>query len=331
MKINFVGIDVSARKLDVAVSDEKQKSINFVVENNEAGFQQLIRKITKGGDQTRVVMEATGIYSLPLAVALHDTERCQVMVANPRQTSNFAKVRMARNKNDSCDARVLLAYAQTMPFLPWQRPDDTVLELQNITRRIFHMKEEIGCEKQRLGGMKFRRQTKCVVNDIEVNIRHLERRVGHLLNSALAIIKSNKVLHELFLLLISVVGIAEQSGACLLAELMTLPKGLSAPQWVAHAGLDPREYSSGSSVHRPTRISKAGNRYLRAALFMPAFTARQFCPSVKTYTEKLKGRGKKPLQAIIAVMRKLLHCIWGMFKHQQPFDGDKFYRIRTAS
>ncbi|OQW94983.1 MAG: hypothetical protein BWK79_03950 [Beggiatoa sp. IS2] len=45
---------------------------------------------------------------------------------------------------------------------------------------------------------------------------------------------------------------------------------MTARQWVAHAGLDPREYTSGSRVNKKPRLSKVGNRYLRCALFMPA-------------------------------------------------------------
>ncbi|MBX9811988.1 MAG: hypothetical protein K2Y16_10310 [Burkholderiales bacterium] len=37
--------------------------------------------------------------------------------------------------------------------------------------------------------------------------------------------------------------------------------------------------------------------------------------------------GKKPLQAVCAVMRKLLHAIHGMLKHNQPFDNTRFYAI----
>ena len=31
--------------------------------------------------------------------------------------------------------------------------------------------------------------------------------------------------------------------------------------------------------------------------------------------------------ALVAVMRKLLHAIFGMFKHQTAFDGSKVYRL----
>ncbi len=43
-------------------------------------------------------------------------------------------------------------------------------------------------------------------------------------------------------------------------------------------------------------ISKLGNRYLRAALFMPALVACQRQPNVKAFYEKLIEREKKPLQ-----------------------------------
>ena len=127
--------------------------------------------------------------------------------------------------------------------------------------------------------------------------------------------------------LISTKGIGEASAMRLLAELLVLPDDLAAPHWVAHAGLDPRPYESGTSVHRPRRITKVGNRYLRAALYMPAVVAIRHEPNVKAFYNKLVAAGKKPMQAVVAVMRKLLHAIWGMLKHDQDFDGNKFFRL----
>jgi transposase len=98
-------------------------------------------------------------------------------------------------------------------------------------------------------------------------------------------------------------------------------------QWVAHAGLDPRHVQSGSSIHKPARISKAGNKYLRAALYMPALVAIQHEPNVAAFYDKLVARAKTKMQANIAVMRKLLHAIFGMLKNGANFDGEKFYAI----
>ncbi|MDB4699050.1 transposase [Candidatus Latescibacteria bacterium] len=74
-------------------------------------------------------------------------------------------------------------------------------------------------------------------------------------------------------------------------------------------------------------ITKAGNKYLRAALYMPALVAIRHQANIQAFYDKLIAAGKKPLQAILAVMRKLLHAIWGVWKYDQDFDGEKFYRI----
>ena len=68
---------------------------------------------------------------------------------------------------------------------------------------------------------------------------------------------------------------AAASAMRLMAELLVLPEDMRAPQWVAHAGLDPRPLDSGTSIHKTRRIIKVGNRYLRAALHMPALVAIQ--------------------------------------------------------
>lgn len=78
--------------------------------------------------------------------------------------------------------------------------------------------------------------------------------------------------------------------------------------------------------HRVVLASKVGNKHLRAVLYIPALVALQFQPNVKAFCQTLVREGKKKMQALVAVMRKLLRCLWGMFK-QQGFDGNKFYQL----
>ena len=58
---------------------------------------------------------------------------------------------------------------------------------------------------------------------------------------------------------------------------------------------------------------------------MPALVAVRHEPHVKAFFDKLVARGKKPIQAYVAVMRKLLHAIYGMFATETAFAGDKFH------
>jgi transposase len=92
------------------------------------------------------------------------------------------------------------------------------------------------------------------------------------------------------------------------------------PQLAAHAGLTPSERSSGSSVQGKTRLSCTGNSRLRKALYMPAVVSMRHNPLLKAFSEQLLDRGKAKMQAIGAVIRKLVHLAFGILKSQKPFD-----------
>jgi transposase len=113
----------------------------------------------------------------------------------------------------------------------------------------------------------------------------------------------------------------------MLAELLLLPEDRDVRQWVAYAGLDPREYSSGTSVHKYTRISKVGNRHLRCALYMPALVASRRELHLRGFYEHLLARGKRKRQALMAVARKLLHAVFEMFRSDPPYNGARVYPL----
>ncbi len=327
-QVNQVGVDVDSEALVCAMQRAEQRMPLTRFANSASGHQKFIRWATKGGRPARVCLEATGIYSFQFALALHDAKNVEVMVVNPRAIKDFARACMQRAKTDAVDAGGILEYLQRMPFTAWQSPAPEILQLQAINRRIVQLQTELTREKNRCHAAEFAGASgDAIANDIEVNIRHLERRIERMHDSGLQLVRGVPTLAIKLAHLVSTKGIGEASAMRILAELLVLPDDLAAPQWVAHAGLDPRPYESGTSVHRPRRITKVGNRYLRAALYMPALVAIQHEPNVKAFYNKLLTAGKKPMQAVVAVMRKLLHAIWGMLKHDQDLDGNKFFKL----
>jgi transposase len=263
---------------------------------------------------------------------LHHAKNVEVMVVNPRAIKDFGRACMQRAKTDAVDAGGILDYLERMPFTAWQPPAPEILELQAINRRIDQLHTELTREKNRRHAAGFAgASADAITHDIEVNIRHLERRIERMHDSGLQLVRGVPILTAKLAHLLSAKGIGETSAMRILAELLVLPDDLAAPQWVAHAGLDPRPYESGTSIHRPRRISKVGNRHLRAALYMPALVAIQHESNIKAFYDKLIAAGKKPMQAVVAVMRKLLHAIWGMLKHDQDFDGNKFFNIAAKN
>ena len=96
----------------------------------------------------------------------------------------------------------------------------------------------------------------------------------------------------------------------------------SSAEVVAYAGLNPRQYQSGTSVVRATRISKIGNAVLRAALYMPALSAMRYNPAIVALVTRLKSQGRlKPKQIVVAAMRKLLVLCFGVLKTRKPYDA----------
>jgi len=92
------------------------------------------------------------------------------------------------------------------------------------------------------------------------------------------------------------------------------------------ADLDPRQHPSGSSVSKKPHLSKAGNRYLWIALYMPALSAARHDSNVRAFYRHLTDtRGFKELQAVCAVMRKLLLAIHAMLRTNSPFDSRRFF------
>lgn len=316
-----IGIDVSSKKLDVAfIYNGKWLQSEFA--NTGKGHAAIICYLEKRTNKAMVCVEATGIYHLELCLALHHSVNIDVMVINPRVGKDFAKAMMQRSKSDTSDARMLAQYAERMKFVVWNPPKASVWELRAIARRMDTLSRQSVAEKNRLHSS----LSDLISSDIEVNIRHLRRRMSQLQKKALELIEADDELLQKFTLMTTITGIAELSAIRILGEILMLPEDMSVRQWVAHAGLDPRVYETGSSVKKRTRISKVGNSHLRHALYMPAQSASLYDEHVKIFREQLAQRGKTPMQGVIAVMRKRLHTIYGVLKNKTPYDSRMFYQ-----
>lgn len=182
MKANqLVGIDVSAKTLAVVIEGQRGNQRVAEVPNTAAGHRQLVRRLTKTGCSARVALEASGIYSLDLALALHRASDVEVMVVNPRAARDFAKAFLQRSKTDVLDAKVLLELVRRMPFVAWQPPRRPALELRALARRIAALTKMRSQEKNRLHATNHCAELPDAISrDIEVNLRHLERRIERL-------------------------------------------------------------------------------------------------------------------------------------------------------
>jgi transposase len=269
--MNHVGIDVGQKELVVVVSVNSKARPAKSFDNTATGHQAIIHHLAKLKGETRICLEATGVYHF----------------------------------------------------------DDENIALRALGRRIAALNKLKTQAKNQLHALTATQDTQdIVVSQTEELIEVLEKQIKAHRDSALALIRQHEVLARALLLITGIKGIADVSAIQLLAELMVLPSDMNAKQWVAFAGLDPRHNESGTSIAKKPRISKAGNKYIRHALYMPALVASCHEPNIKGYYRHLiENNGLKKLQALCAVMRKLLHAIHGMLKADKEFDGSRFYTM----
>jgi len=327
--MNTIGIDVGCKELVVVVMVNGKARQAKSFDNTPLGHQSIIQSLTKLKGESKVCTEATGVYHFDLAVALSRANDIEVMVINPKAAHNFAKALMTRSKTDAIDAENLAIYAERMPFEAWDRPADECIGLRATARRIAALSKQKTQTKNQLHALKSTVETPTlVIEQTEQLIDILDVQIKTLRDSAINIIHQNEGLEQAYTLITGIKGIAQATAIQILSELMILPKDMTARQWVAHAGLDPRIFDSGSSVSKKPRISKVGNKYIRQALYMPALVASRFEPNIKGYYHHLiDDNGLKKVQAVCAVMRKLLHAIHGMLRTNKEFDGTRFYTL----
>jgi len=134
------------------------------------------------------------------------------------------------------------------------------------------------------------------------------------------LIDQNPNLRQKKELLVSIPGIGKATIAVILSELDNLEKFNHVRELVAFIGLAPKETLSGSSIKGKPRLCKVGHVRLRKALYMPALVSIQCNPVMMASYNRLKGKGKNGKVIVCAIMRKLVHIIFGILKSGKKFD-----------
>lgn len=320
----FIGIDIGATTFEVVVRKNDKngavKSYKQTPKNHEKLADQLLKL-----NPACVVMEATGIYYLNLAVVLFNSG-LKVSVINPKSFNHFAKLKLTNSKTDGIDAALLAEYAQRMTPRLWAAPDPKYLSLRDIGRQINRLVGRRTEAKNNLHALRAKDTTYQPLIDDEIEgIEYLDFRIERMRNMALEIIKTDEALSRKLDNLTAAIGIGINSAIMIICELELLPSHLKSSQVSRFAGLDVSLTQSGTSINKPGRLSKAGNAYLRTALFMPALSAATNDPNAKAFYQSLVLRGKKKMQALCAVMRKMLTGIWACLQTNTPFDSSKLF------
>ena len=135
--MNCVGIDVSKGKSMIAVMRPLGEMVipPFEVEHTDAELSKLSRQLGDLDGETRVVMEATGNYHLPIASFLYDSG-FYVSVVNAMLVHGYGNNSLRRAKTDKKDAIKLANYGlDHWLAMPRYIPEDEVRLMLKTTYR----------------------------------------------------------------------------------------------------------------------------------------------------------------------------------------------------
>lgn len=311
-----LGIDIAKAKVDVAMTTDNRQYKSATFANDASGHAALVDWLHQQGvTALHACLEATGRYGEALAKHLKDAGY-QVSVVNPARIHAYGKSKLRRNKNDQLDAKLIADFCLTQQPESWTPPTDQRRTLQELTRELDALKEERLRKRNKLGAGLSSAQTK---RSLERQLDFLEQEIAQLEQEMADLIDQHPPFAEDVQLLTSIPGVGFLTAARFLAEV-DVTRFRHASQVAAYAGLVPREFSSGSSIHKRACLSKLGNRHLRNAFYMPALSAQRFNPLIQALAQRLAERGKAKMTIVGAIMRKLIHFAFGVLKTRSPFN-----------
>jgi transposase len=315
----FIGIDVSKATLDLCLKRESGKPLFQQFANDAAGHAKLLAWSRNQSTHAsrRFCLEATGAYGEAIAIHLHEAGE-YVSVINPTKIK-YSGPDGAANKTDKAAALKIAQFARLHEPDAWQPPAPEIRELVALVRHLDDLIAEQAKIKVRLTNpglvAPVKQSLKALLSTLAEQIKSIEAQIDRHIDNHPDLKQGRDLLD-------SIPGIAKTTAQRLLAEMPPADEQHSAQSAAAYAGLSPREHRSGTSVHRPTCISKAGNKHLRRALYMPALCAIIHNPRVRALAERMKAAGKPRMAIVAAAMRKLLMIAYGVLKSGQTFTAE---------
>jgi len=321
----WVGCDMAKATFWAAVSDLRQGVQGWTelpskcFENTPAGIDAFVAWLGEQGVDAQsvagVCLESTGRLSTRWAAGL-DERLGPVSIINPALPESYRKSLGIRDKNDRVDACVLALFAKATAPEPTVFRSPARQQLCELYRLREALDAQCKANEQRLAdgpSSSFVRAT------LTKTIRSLKRQVKQVEKAMDELVANDRELREDAARIETIVGVGRKTAWVILSEFGDL-RQYKRNELVALAGLFPKGTTSGTSVHKKARLAKGGGSRVRKALYMCAMSARQHNPHLRRFAQRLEANGKEPMEAIGAVMRKLLLIIRALIVSERDYD-----------
>jgi transposase len=324
-----VGLDISAKTIHACISsiDAVQKTTvksSCKIDNSKSGFKQLDGWIQKHYKQKEIplviVMEATGVYYENCALYLF-VNGYSVSVVLPNKAKKWMQGEGLKSKNDKIDAAGLSKMGAEKALELWKPAAEYYYQLRTLTRQHQSLQEHKTAINNQLHAEEHGMyQNKQVLKQLNQMIALIDKQIADLATAIEQHLASDEAVAKKVKNICKIKGLGVLTVAVIIAETNGFILFKNAPQVVSYAGYDVIENDSGTHKGK-TRISKKGNGRIRRALHMPALCAvtHKQKPFVDLF-ERTFEKHRIKMKSYIAVQKKLLVIIYGLWKNNEAFD-----------
>lgn len=295
---NYIGIDISKYDFHVAVHGSK---LTESFSNDKEGFKEFYTKYKEHLTQALVVLEVTGGHEIVLIDFLQKKD-VAVHRANTRIVKSFIRSTGKLGKSDRIDSLGLARYGcerfqELGLYVP---PSNSEKELLQLTKRKIELKQMLVQEKNRHKSPDnefVKASCETVIKSLQDSIKQIEERIKILLEESGIIKEKVEILAK------EIDGVGEATAIDLLNTMPELGK-IDRRSIASLSGTAPHPYESGKKIGY--RSTQGGREIVKPILFMAAMAAARSKGKLGEFYRSLIAKGKKPMVAITALMRKII-------------------------
>ncbi|MDR2086621.1 MAG: IS110 family transposase [Dysgonamonadaceae bacterium] len=321
-----VGIDIAKDDFKVCLS-VMGSDLRMVVKgsrtftNNEKGFADFLlwaEQKSKSSLVLHFTMEATGVYYEGLAYYLNEKGH-PVHVVLPNQTKKYAQSLGFHTKTDKIDARMLAQFGLERSPAEWKPQSKNFRILRQLTRERCSLIQTRSQAMNHLHAYKHQgRPRQSSIERCSEMIETINCQVAAIETEIKEIVDSDEKLKHRMDYVLSIKGVSLLTAVCILSETNGFAGFHNIKQLTSYAGLDILIKESGKWTGK-SKISKKGNKYIRKALYFPAFSKINHDTGTREQYERLKEKKGIAMVAAVAQQRKLLGLIYTLWKKQEMF------------
>ncbi|HMQ70600.1 MAG TPA: IS110 family transposase [Ignavibacteria bacterium] len=326
------GIDISKDSITVCFGTLDDSLIqrfskSFTFSNDVKGFKKLIKSVNnidvfRSEDKNIplwFVVEATGVYYENLAYFLTEN-KYSVSVVLPNKIKAFLKTLENKSKTDNLDSAGIAQFGLEKTLNKWEPPTALYKELKELTRELLSTTEMMSQLKNKLHAKKHSHEANTqTIKRIENQIEFFEKQIKLIKEQIEELVKSDKDLDDRVKKITTAQGVGFITAITVISETNGFSMIENQRQLTSYAGYDPRQNTSGIFKGK-TPISKKGNKYLRAAVYLPALSAARWNEHLKRVYKRLCISKNNKKIALVAVARKLLILIYTLWKKNEKFN-----------